>query len=159
MNEMPRVLIEDCLPIDKVGAESWRDASAARKPPLNRLHVWWARRPLAVFACLCVSRCGMIINYPLLPARPHGSQLLDDLIADFEGVIPADKVFVNHFRRENLARKRHVELIVPVRKNMEEQLPRSILKTCSRWRKVVECVFINLQLGRPPLHLEDLVTV
>jgi hypothetical protein len=144
---------------------------------------------------LRVSRCGMIIDYPLLPARPHDSQLLDDLIAGFEGVIPADKAFVDHFRRENLARKRHVELIVPVRKNMEEQLPKSILKTCSRWRKIVEtvgshlterfhiaktrahdlwhyqhrlirkvlshtiCVFINLQLGRPPLHLEDLVTV
>jgi hypothetical protein len=25
-----------------------RDASAAQKPPLNRLHVWWARRPLTV---------------------------------------------------------------------------------------------------------------
>ncbi|HFQ93041.1 MAG TPA: DUF1156 domain-containing protein, partial [Anaerolineae bacterium] len=48
MNEIPRVLIEDWLPIDKVGAESLRDASAARKPPLNRLHVWWARRPLTV---------------------------------------------------------------------------------------------------------------
>lgn len=47
-NTMPRVLIEDWLPIDKVGAESLRDASAARKPPLNRLHVWWARRPLTV---------------------------------------------------------------------------------------------------------------
>ena len=45
-NSPPNVLIEDWLPIDKVGAESLRDASAARKPPLNRLHVWWARRPL-----------------------------------------------------------------------------------------------------------------
>lgn len=47
-DNMPNVLIEDWLPIDKVGAESLRDASAARKPPLNRLHVWWARRPLTV---------------------------------------------------------------------------------------------------------------
>jgi len=41
---IPPVLIEDWLPIDKVGAESLRDASAARKPPLNRLHVWWAHQ-------------------------------------------------------------------------------------------------------------------
>jgi putative DNA methylase len=44
----PPVLIEDWLPFDMIGAESLRDASAARKPPLNRLHVWWARRPLTV---------------------------------------------------------------------------------------------------------------
>ncbi|RJR43508.1 MAG: DUF1156 domain-containing protein [Desulfobacteraceae bacterium] len=42
----PRVLIEDWLPVAKIGAESLRDASAALKPPLSRLHVWWARRPL-----------------------------------------------------------------------------------------------------------------
>jgi len=48
MTERPRVLIEDRLPIEKIGAESLRDASAAKKPPLNRLHVWWARRPLTV---------------------------------------------------------------------------------------------------------------
>lgn len=48
MSEKPRVLIEDWLPIEQIGAESLRDASAAKKPPLNRLHVWWARRPLSV---------------------------------------------------------------------------------------------------------------
>ena len=44
----PPLLIESWLPIEAIGAESLRDASAARKPPLNRLHVWWARRPLTV---------------------------------------------------------------------------------------------------------------
>ena len=46
MTNRPRVLIEEWFPIETVGCESMRDASAARKPPLNRLHVWWARRPL-----------------------------------------------------------------------------------------------------------------
>lgn len=46
MAERPRMLIEDWLPIDTIGCESMRDTSAAQKPPLNRLHVWWARRPL-----------------------------------------------------------------------------------------------------------------
>ncbi|MBC7227471.1 MAG: DUF1156 domain-containing protein [Thermoflexales bacterium] len=41
-------LLQSWLPFDAIGAESLRDASAARKPPLNRLHVWWARRPLTV---------------------------------------------------------------------------------------------------------------
>jgi adenine-specific DNA methylase len=40
------VLIERWLPIEAIGAECMRDGSAAKKPPLNRLHVWWARRPL-----------------------------------------------------------------------------------------------------------------
>ncbi|HEY77170.1 MAG TPA: DUF1156 domain-containing protein [Thermoflexia bacterium] len=44
----PTTLLESWLPFDAIGAESLRDASAARKPPLNRLHVWWARRPLTV---------------------------------------------------------------------------------------------------------------
>ena len=41
-----RTLIEDWFPIEMIGCESLRDSSAAQKPPLNRLHVWWARRPL-----------------------------------------------------------------------------------------------------------------
>jgi len=143
---------------------------------------------------LRVSRAGMIIHYPLLPARPHDSQLLDDLIAGFEGVVPADKAFIDGFRQENLARKRHIELVTPARKNMKVRPPVAVMKICSRWRKLVEtvgshlteryhiaktrahdlwhyqhrlirkvlshtvCVFINLQLGRPPLHLDSLVT-
>jgi hypothetical protein len=143
---------------------------------------------------LRISRAGMIIHSPLLPARPHDSQLLDDLIAGFEGVVPADKGFIDGFRQENLAKKRHIELVTPARKNMKTKPPMFVLKTCNRWRKLVEtvgshlteryhiaktrahdlwhyqhrlirkvlshtiCVFINLQLGRPPLHLDDLVT-
>jgi len=45
-SSLPRVLIEEWLPVAAIGAESLRDASAAQKPPLSRLHVWWARRPL-----------------------------------------------------------------------------------------------------------------
>ncbi len=48
MGEPTEMLIESWLPFEAIGAESLRDASAARKPPLNRLHVWWARRPLTV---------------------------------------------------------------------------------------------------------------
>jgi len=58
----PKLLIEQWLPIEAIGAECMRDASAARKPPLNRLHVWWARRPLTV------SRAAILAS--LLPAYP-----------------------------------------------------------------------------------------
>ena len=43
----PRVLIEDWLPIEAIGAESKRERGASSAlPPLYFLHVWWARRPL-----------------------------------------------------------------------------------------------------------------
>lgn len=45
----PRVLIEEWLPIAKVGAECMRERGASSAlPPLYFLHVWWARRPLTI---------------------------------------------------------------------------------------------------------------
>jgi len=42
-------LIEEWLPIEKIGAESMRERGASSAlPPLYFLHVWWARRPLTV---------------------------------------------------------------------------------------------------------------
>lgn len=142
---------------------------------------------------LRISRCGMIIHFPFLPARPHDSQLLDDLIAGYEGIILGDKAFIDGWRQEQLALKRHVALVTGSRKNMSKQLPEHLRHIGKRWRKKVEtvgshlterfqigkirvrdiwhyqhrlirkvlahtvCVFINLQLGRPPLDLDDLV--
>ncbi len=43
-----RALIEDWLPIKELGIESRRErAVSSTLPPISRLHVWWARRPLA----------------------------------------------------------------------------------------------------------------
>jgi putative DNA methylase len=43
------VLSERWMPIDKIGAECMRERGASSAlPPLYFLHVWWARRPLAV---------------------------------------------------------------------------------------------------------------
>lgn len=42
----PRAFIEDWLPIGAIGVESRRENSTGQHPPPNRLHVWWARRPL-----------------------------------------------------------------------------------------------------------------
>jgi putative DNA methylase len=59
---MTRPLIEQWFPAATVGAESLRDGSAAKKPPVSRLHVWWARRPLTA------SRAAVVAS--LLPAWP-----------------------------------------------------------------------------------------
>jgi adenine-specific DNA methylase len=41
-----RVLIDEWFPTGEVGVESVRERSGGRNPPINRLHVWFARRPL-----------------------------------------------------------------------------------------------------------------
>jgi putative DNA methylase len=59
-NKMPKVLIEDWLPIEAIGAESQRERGASSAlPPTYYLHVWWARRPLIA------SRAAVVLS--LLP--------------------------------------------------------------------------------------------
>jgi adenine-specific DNA methylase len=65
-----RSLIEQWFPAAIVGAESLRDASAAKKPPNSRLHVWWARRPLTA------SRAAIVGS--LLPAWPSDEEAASD---------------------------------------------------------------------------------
>jgi len=81
-----RSLIEQWFPAPAIGAESLRDASAAKKPPNSRLHVWWARRPLTT------SRAAVVAS--LLPAWPtraeasadrSAAEVLDGLLAEFPG--------------------------------------------------------------------------
>lgn len=87
---------------------------------------------------LRLSRTGMITHFVLLPARPHDSQLLDDLLDGFEGVALADKGFIDAVRQQTLAAKRAIELLTPPRKNMQSSLPVSLRRICRRWRKRIE---------------------
>ena len=53
MNAAPapadRRLIEEWLPVNELSVEAIREGGAlAGHPPVNQLHVWWARRPLVV---------------------------------------------------------------------------------------------------------------
>ena len=142
---------------------------------------------------LRIARTGMIVHYALLPTRPHDLQLLADLIDGFQGVLLADKGFIDDFRQQELAKKKGVELLTPPRKNMKVRLPAPLRRFSKQRRKLIEtvgshlteryhiantrahdlwhyphrlirkllshtiCVFMNLQLGSPPLHLDDLV--
>ena len=48
-NEPARRLIEEWLPINELSVDAIREGGAlAGHPPVNQLHVWWARRPLVV---------------------------------------------------------------------------------------------------------------
>lgn len=92
---------------------------------------------------LRVSRAGMITDFPLLPARPHDIQLLDDLIENFTGFVPADKGFIDEFRQALLA-NHGVVLITPPRKRMTSAIPWSVLKVYGRLRKCIETVGSHL---------------
>jgi hypothetical protein len=145
---------------------------------------------------LRVARCGMIVGFPLLAARPHDINHVETLVEGFEGVVPADKGFIDAWRQAMLEQQQGVVLVTPQRSNSKSPSPhpKALRRTCAYWRKRVEtvgsqlvehfaltrirvhdlwhfqhrlirkvlahtvAVFLNLKLGRPPLHLEDLVT-
>jgi len=106
---------------------------------------------------LRVARCGMITWFPLLPARPHDIQLLDDLVEGFAGTVPADKGFIDAFRQALLA-ERGVVLITPPRKRMTTAHSPKLLKACARLRKRVETVGSHLteRFGVARLRVHDL---
>src|SRR5215212_157790 len=144
---------------------------------------------------LRIARSGMITYYPLLPARRHDINALDDLVDGFAGLVPADKGFIDGVRQALLEERQGVLVVTPARKGMAARYHPHVLKACKRIRKCVETVgsqlterfavarirvhdlwhyqqrlirkilahtvvvFLNLQLGRPPLDLDDLVKV
>jgi putative DNA methylase len=82
-----RPLIEQWLPAATIGAESMRERGASSAlPPINFLHVWWARRPLAA------SRAAVLAS--LLPAWPtpaeaSNSPAVARVLASLEAEFPA----------------------------------------------------------------------
>ncbi len=64
-------LIESGFPCHQVGAETQRERDTGKAPPPNRLHVWWARRPLTP------SRAAILAS--LLPADTDPELFLKQL--------------------------------------------------------------------------------
>jgi hypothetical protein len=89
---------------------------------------------------LRIARSGMITYYPLLPARPHDIQFLEELVENFCGMVPADKGFIDALRQALLQERQGVTVITPARKNMTETVPFQLRKICHRWRKRIETV-------------------
>jgi hypothetical protein len=89
---------------------------------------------------LRIARSGMITYYPLLPARPHDIQFLDELVENFSGTVPADKGFIDALRQALLQERQGVMVITPARKNMAETYPFHLRSLCQRWRKRIETV-------------------
>lgn len=93
---------------------------------------------------LRIARSGMITHCPLLPARPHDIQFLDELLSGFVGVVPADKGFIDHVRHTLLVERHGVLLITPPRKGMAMPHSPHLLRACYRLRKCVETVGSHL---------------
>src|SRR5438477_2253310 len=88
--ERSRRLIEDWLPIAEIGIESLRERTPMTPfPAPNRLHVWWARRPLVA------SRAAILAS--LLPAEAdhekfkHALGIHGDPIAAKQRIARADR--------------------------------------------------------------------
>ena len=72
MTQSKRRLIEDWLPINEISVEAVREGGAlAGHPPVNQLHVWWARRPLIA------SRGAVAAS--LLPADANRAEFIRNL--------------------------------------------------------------------------------
>jgi hypothetical protein len=107
---------------------------------------------------LRISRLGMITHYPLLAARPHDIQSLDTLVEGFAGIVPADKGFIDAYRQALLSERHGIIVVTPVRKNMQSDLPKPLLKFCRRIRKFVETVGSHLteRFGIDQIRVHDL---
>ena len=69
---------------------------------------------------------------------------LDDLVAGFAGVAPADKGFIDALRQALLAERHDVLVITPPRKGMQTPHSRRLLRACARVRKRIETVGAHL---------------
>jgi len=93
---------------------------------------------------LRIARSGMSTCCPLLPARPHDIQLVDDLVEGFAGLVPADRGFIDAFRQALLADRHGVFVVTAPRKRMTTPHSPTLLKVCARLRKGIETVGSHL---------------
>jgi hypothetical protein len=90
---------------------------------------------------LRIARCGRITHVPLLAARPHDMNSLAVLVEDFHGMAPADKGFIALPLQQQLAQEQGVSVVTPRKKHRKTSLyPAPLVKTCARWRKLIETV-------------------
>lgn len=105
-------------------------------------------------------KVGMLITdsgipdiYDLFPARPHDSQLIDDLLGDaYDLMAFADKGFIASFKQEQLAELQNVILITYRKNNQHQQNTPLELWALHEYRQLIETVFSQLN-GH--LHIEN----
>lgn len=108
---------------------------------------------------LRISALGMIVHCPLLDARAHDVNHTEELLDGVEGIVAADKGFIDKQRQPLLA-EWGIILVTPLRSNSKEPSPFShkLLRCCAYFRKRVETVGSQLcdRFGLHRLRVRDL---
>jgi len=90
-------LLEGGLPCASLSAECQRDNNARQRPPQNRLHIWWARRPPTISRAAVLSALlphDLSLDESVLPAMaPEPSE------EDLENLPPKLREHEGFFRR------------------------------------------------------------
>jgi hypothetical protein len=109
---------------------------------------------------LRIARSGLITHFPLLAARPHDVRHLFTLVEGFQGLVPADKGFLDPVGQMLLARDHQVQIVTLHRQNMKTPSPHSpaLLRRCAYWRKKIETVGSHLteRFGVARIRVHDL---
>jgi len=125
-------LIEAGFPCHQVGAETQREQSVGLQPPVNRLHVWWARRPLTPSRAAIVASLDPAATDPDTFIRQLGIErvqalvrgepwtITDKLLDRIESrngaeVLPVDAVVLRALDREQARRDENRTLIAELR--------------------------------------------
>lgn len=75
-------LIERGFPCHQVGAETQRERDTGQAPSVNRLHVWWARRPLTPSRAALVASLDSANTDPEVFVRQLGIERVQALVQD-----------------------------------------------------------------------------
>ena len=107
---------------------------------------------------LGIACSGMITYCPLLPARPHDINALDDLVDGFVGLVSADKGFIDAVRQALLQERQSVLMVTTLRKGMAARYHPQLVKAFQRIRTCVETVGSQLieRFAIARIHMCDL---
>jgi putative DNA methylase len=126
-------LIEAGFPCHQVGAETQRERDTGKSPPPNRLHIWWARRPLTpsraailgatlpadtdtneFLKALGISRLVAIVDGIRWVLSPNDNSLLTRLNHD-RSSLAVDNLVLTRIKAENVQRIEARNIIADVR--------------------------------------------
>jgi len=145
-------LIEAGFPCHQVGAETQREQSVGLQPPLNRLHVWWARRPLTPSRAAIVASLDPAGTDPdtfirqlgieRVQALVHGATwtITDKLLERIEyrqgaEVLPVDAVVLRALDREQARRHENQTLIAELKGKNADLVADPVLERWSQENK------------------------
>jgi putative DNA methylase len=129
MDTQEQRLIERGFPCHQVGAETQRERNTGQAPPINRLHVWWARRPLTASHVAIVASLADAATDPETFVRKLGIERVQALVqgepwtldaalmarvkceASGTEVLPVDAVVLQALQKEDQRRANNRELI------------------------------------------------